>query len=167
MALPPAFSIFSWAALENLCAWTVMGFVSSPLPRILSRPFFFLIRPFFSKYSSVSSVSPSSTRRSRFSVLYSTRKILVKPRLGRRRCSGIWPPSKPRIRLEPEREPCPLCPRVEVLPCPEPIPRPTRFLFLFAFFGALRLERFIFSSLYASQDCPDRLAFTWFPVVSS
>ena len=29
-------------------------------------------------------------------------------RLGRRRCSGIWPPSKPRIRLEPEREPCPL-----------------------------------------------------------
>ena len=24
-------------------------------------------------------------------------KILVKPRLGKRRCSGIWPPSKPRF----------------------------------------------------------------------
>src|SRR5271154_1202654 len=68
--------------------------------------------------------------------------MLVKPRLGRRRCSGIWPPSKPRIRLEPEREPWPLWPRVEVLPMPEPIPRPTRFLFSFAFLGARRLLRF-------------------------
>src|SRR6476660_9843020 len=44
---------------------------------------------------------------------------------------------------EPERERCPLCPRVEVLPMPEPIPRPTRFLFEFAFLGARKLERFI------------------------
>ncbi len=64
----------------------------------------------------------------RFSTVYSVRKMLVKPRLGKRRCSGIWPPSKPRIRLEPEREPWPLWPRVEVLPMPEPIPRPTRLL---------------------------------------
>src|SRR5271163_344150 len=55
---------------------------------------------------------------------------------------------------EPEREPCPLCPRVEVLPMPEPIPRPTRFLFSFAFLGARRLERLriaIVSSLNASE----------------
>src|SRR6202008_9244 len=97
--------------------------------------------------------------RSRLTTLYSVRKMFVNPRLGRRRCSGIWPPSKPRIRLEPEREPCPLCPRVDVLPCPEPIPRPTRLRFLFAFFGALRLERFMMSSLYAGQASPDRLVF--------
>src|SRR6266702_1011126 len=73
--------------------------------------------------------------------VYSVRKMLVNPRLGRRRWSGIWPPSKPRMRLEPEREPWPLWPRVEVLPMPEPIPRPTRFLFSLAFLGARRLER--------------------------
>src|ERR1700758_2035585 len=92
-------------------------------------------------------------------MLYSLRKMLVKPRFGMRRCRGIWPPSNPRIMRDPVREPCPLCPRVEVLPMPEPIPRPTRFLLLFAFFGALRLERFMMSSLYAGQACPDRLAF--------
>src|SRR5258708_107815 len=56
------------------------------------------------------------------------------------------------MREEPEREPWPLCPRVEVLPMPEPIPRPMRFLFSFAFFGARRLERLriaIVSSLNA------------------
>src|SRR5271170_4674600 len=74
--------------------------------------------------------------------VYSTRKMLVKPRLGRRRCSGIWPPSKPRMRLEPERDPWPLWPRVEVLPMPEPIPRPTRLRPVFAFLGARRLDRF-------------------------
>src|SRR5271163_1182860 len=55
---------------------------------------------------------------------------------------------------EPEREPCPLCPRVEVLPIPEPIPRPIRFLFSFAFLGARRLERLriaIVSSLNADE----------------
>src|SRR5579875_1467195 len=85
----------------------------------------------------------SAAMRSRFTIVYSVRKILVKPRLGRRRCSGIWPPSKPRIRLEPERDPCPLWPRPDVLPVPDPMPRPMRFLFRFAFFGARRLERFI------------------------
>src|SRR5271155_2398231 len=81
--------------------------------------------------------------RSRFTTVYSVRKILVKPRFGSRRCSGIWPPSNPRIIREPERDRCPLCPRVEVLPMPEPIPRPTRFLLLFAFFGAFRFDRFV------------------------
>src|SRR5579862_1124 len=44
---------------------------------------------------------------------------------------------------EPLRERCPLCPRADVLPIPEPMPRPTRFLFSAAFFGALTFERFM------------------------
>jgi len=58
-------------------------------------------------------------------------KILKKPRLGRRRMRGIWPPSKAGLIFAPERDFCPLWPRQEVLPCPEPIPRPTRFLLCF------------------------------------
>ena len=52
-----------------------------------------------------------------------------KPRLGRRRCSGIWPPSKPLMRT-PERAVWPLPPRPPVLPAPEPMPRPMRKRFL-------------------------------------
>src|SRR3954452_19668640 len=55
--------------------------------------------------------------------------MLVKPRFGRRRCSGICPPSKPLMRT-PERAVWPLPPRPEVLPLPEPMPRPTRIRFL-------------------------------------
>src|SRR5579863_8187006 len=55
--------------------------------------------------------------------------MLLKPRFGRRRCSGIWPPSKPLMRT-PERAVWPLPPRPEVLPLPEPMPRPTRIRFL-------------------------------------
>src|SRR5882762_3386030 len=84
----------------------------------------------------------TAAMRVRLMTVYSTRKMLVNPRLGRRRCSGIWPPSKPRIRLEPERDPWPLWPRVEVFPMPEPIPRPTRLRPVFAFLGARRLDRF-------------------------
>src|SRR6476646_5941988 len=69
--------------------------------------------------------------------------MLVNPRLGRRRCSGICPPSKPRIMREPLRERWPLWPRVEVLPIPEPMPRPTRFLFSEALRGLRIVERFI------------------------
>src|ERR1700689_263566 len=49
----------------------------------------------------------------------------VKPRFGRRRCRGIWPPSKPLMRT-PERAVWPLPPRPDCLPLPEPMPRPTR-----------------------------------------
>src|SRR5574340_726789 len=74
--------------------------------------------------------------------------MLVNPRLGRRRCRGIWPPSKPRIRRDPLRERCPLLPRVEVLPMPEPMPRPTRLRLAEAFFGARNVERFIIVSRF-------------------
>src|SRR5260221_9689363 len=44
---------------------------------------------------------------------------------------------------EPLRERWPLWPRAEVLPMPEPIPRPTRLRFSDAFFGARTVERFM------------------------
>src|ERR1700677_1637202 len=142
------------ADLENLWACTVTAAVNSPSPSTLTRPFRFFSRPLLAKDSSVSSEWPSawsSAIRLRFTTEYSVRKMLVKPRLGRRRWSGIWPPSKPRIICEPERERCPLCPRVEVLPMPEPIPRPTRFLPVFAFLGARRLERFFAITVLAQR----------------
>src|SRR3954454_24314140 len=51
--------------------------------------------------------------------------MLLKPRFGSRRWSGIWPPSKPAM-LTPERDLAPFWPRPAVLPRPEPMPRPTR-----------------------------------------
>src|SRR6202035_688548 len=63
--------------------------------------------------------------RSRLTSANSTRKMLLKPRLGRRRWIGIWPPSKPLMRT-PERAVWPLPPRPACLPLPEPMPRPTR-----------------------------------------
>src|SRR3954453_8132497 len=41
---------------------------------------------------------------------------------------GFWRPSRLTLRFEPEREPAPFWPRPEVLPKPEPSPRPIRFL---------------------------------------
>src|ERR1700694_361669 len=67
--------------------------------------------------------------RSRLISANSSRKILLKPRLGRRRWIGIWPPSKPLMRT-PARAVWPLPPRPAVLPLPEPMPRPTRMRFL-------------------------------------
>jgi hypothetical protein len=106
-----------------------------------------LMMPAFTSTSGVTSFWPSSLMRSRFTGVYSVRKMLLKPRFGRRRCSGIWPPSKPRIMREPERERWPLWPRPEVLPRPEPMPRPTRFLFEFAALGARNVERLVAMSL--------------------
>src|SRR5262249_20358253 len=132
--LPPALVIFSCADLENLCALTVRATVSSPSPKTFTGCFV-LITPALRSTSGLIVVSPNSASRSRLTMLNSLRKMFVNPRFGNRRCSGIWPPSNPRIMREPLRERCPLWPRVEVLPMPEPIPRPTRFRFSVAFFG--------------------------------
>ena len=67
---------------------------------------------------------------------YSSRKGLLKPNFGRRRCSGIWPPSKPSKCMLPERAFWPFPPRPAVLPRPEPWPRPTRLRTLVAPRGA-------------------------------
>src|SRR5450432_3029632 len=71
----------------------------------------------------------------------------LNPRLGRRRCSGIWPPSKPTLWKPPERDFCPLWPRPAVLPRPEPMPRPTRRLaFLLPSAGLMVFIRIAVSS---------------------
>src|SRR4029079_7227223 len=57
--------------------------------------------------------------------------MLLKPRFGRRRWSGIWPPSKP-LMATPARAFWPLVPLPAVLPSPEPMPRPSRFFALVA-----------------------------------
>src|ERR1700722_15010786 len=144
--LPPAAVIFSCADLENLCACTVIAAFNSPSPRILTGCLVLMTPAFFSTSGVIGSLCNDSSNcisRSRLTMLNSLRKILVKPRLGIRRCNGIWPPSKPRIMREPERERWPLWPRVEVLPIPLPIPRPTRLRFSVAFFGARILDKFI------------------------
>src|SRR5579863_5576012 len=142
--LPPALVIFSCADLENLCACTVMAIVNSPSPRIFTGSLA-LITPALRNTSGVIGAAcnspPSAANRSRLTMLNSLRKMLVKPRFGMRRCSGIWPPSKPRIKRIPVRERWPLCPRVEVLPIPEPMPRPTRLRPVFACFGARKFDR--------------------------
>ncbi len=61
--------------------------------------------------------------------------IFVNPRLGKRRCKGIWPPSKPGLMFPPERLFWPFDPRPAVLPRPEPGPRPSRLRDLRAPFG--------------------------------
>ena len=56
--------------------------------------------------------------------------VFLKPlRCGSLLCSGICPPSKPGLVLPPDRESCPLVPLPLVVPCPEPFPLPTLFLF--------------------------------------
>src|SRR4029450_1664204 len=99
-----------------------------------------------SRSSSGVTSTPASKRSdsvSRLTTLYSSRNGLWKPRFGTRRCSGIWPPSKPRLCLKPERDFAPLWPGPAVLPWPDPWPRPTRFLACFAPLGGRRLLRFM------------------------
>src|SRR5690349_9974929 len=106
--------------------FTLKAFSTLPARMILAReappgtsPAFF--RP-------ARSISPPSTfERSpeRTSAAF-TIVVARKPRLGRRRCSGIWPPSKPTLWKPPARAFWPLWPRPAVLPRPEPMPRPTR-----------------------------------------
>src|SRR5262249_42864739 len=114
-------------------------------------------------------VSPSSPRLSTLITRYSVRKILVNPRLGRRRCNGICPPSKPRIMREPERDPCPLWPRVEVLPMPLPMPRPTRLRLAVAPLGGRNVDKFVgtvvFSLVAACFYCSSQATrLPWLPI---
>jgi hypothetical protein len=56
----------------------------------------------------------------------------VNPFFGRRLMRGICPPSKPGLVILPERFFAPLRPLQDVLPCPEPEPRPRLFVGLLA-----------------------------------
>ena len=75
--------------------------------------------------SSAFSMSPRRTS----AVVMPTRER--KPNFGMRICSGNWPPSNQGRFEEPDLDFCPFCPRPQVLPLPEPLPRPTRFALRF------------------------------------
>src|SRR3954447_15488573 len=70
---------------------------------------------------------------------------------------GVWPPSK-RTRLRaPLREPAPLWPRPDVLPMPEPWPRPTRLRSLRAPLLGPSEWRPIFSAIFDLHEVADRV----------
>src|SRR5512135_3604163 len=115
---------------------------SVPLPKILMRTSSDLMRPARLRDLAFTSLPPSKmARRPTFTVSVSTAKMFLKPRLGRRRWSGIWPPSKPGAWWKPERDLAPLLPRVAVLPWPEPGPRPTRLGFFLEPLAGFSSER--------------------------
>src|SRR5690606_19097842 len=140
---PPAASIFSRAPLLNRCARTVSFLVSSPLPSTFTTskaPF----RSPIDTRASASTVAPSSKRaRSRTLTSPTFRaKRFTKPPLGRRRASGICPPSNAFLwKLPGWRAFWPFWPRPAVLPRPEPMPRPTRFFLRTAPGGGLSRDR--------------------------
>src|ERR1700722_4050653 len=129
---PPALSTAATADLEAPYTSKLSLALISPLPR--SRTPSLTRRSTPARTSAATSTTslgsslPASIAawtRPRFTSLSFLAKMLLKPRLGRRRCSGIWPPSKPLMRT-PERAVWPLPPRPPVLPEPEPMPRPMR-----------------------------------------
>src|SRR3954452_359679 len=124
------------AAALNLCAWTVSGLESSPFASTFTGMSFFVHSPCECSASSVTA-SPDSKRASRSAMLNTcvcVRKgsngidfFICGPRsLRMRMWIGIWPPSKFERDFEPDREPAPFWPRPDVLPVPEPSPRPMR-----------------------------------------
>src|SRR5882724_1520884 len=143
MALPPAFSIFCNALFEKACAVTVSFLVSSPSPRILIRCGWPRTRrtprsAFSSTFAPTGKRSSSPTLRA----VVSVGKGLRKPRFGRRRCIGVWPPWKCSLLMLPlERAFWPFCPRPDVLPRPEPTPRPMRLSLVTAPSGGESFER--------------------------
>src|SRR4051812_18084505 len=137
--VPPAASIFSRAVAENPCACTVSFFEMSPWPSTLTGTPLRVARLFSRRASGVTS-APSSKRASRSRRL--TGWVCVRPNCSNgidffmcgprslriRMWIGFWPPSWPTFFFDPAREPAPFWPRPEVLPKPEPSPRPIRFL---------------------------------------
>src|SRR4051812_21040290 len=126
----------SRAAALKAWAWTVSGLESSPRARIFTGMPLRLPSPLATSASSVTS-APESKRFSRSArltgwvcVRNGSKGIdifFVGPRSLRiRMWIGIWPPSKFTRDLLPAREPAPFWPRPDVLPVPEPSPRPMR-----------------------------------------
>src|SRR3954454_19579538 len=151
----------SRAAALNAWAWTVSGLVSSPLARILTGMPRRLPRPLAWSASSVTS-APESKRLSRSERL--TGCVCVRNgskgidffmwgprRLRIRLWIGIWPPSRFGRDFAPVREPAPFWPRPDVLPVPEPSPRPTRLRALREPRGGLSEWRPISSGIGAHQ----------------
>src|SRR3954447_7557728 len=134
--VPPAASIAARADFEKPCAETVSALETSPRPSTLTGTSRRVARPAALSASGVIS-APASKRASRSSRLTGCVCVrngsngidifLFGPRSLRiRMWIGFWPPSKRVRSLAPAREPAPFCPRPDVLPVPEPSPRPTR-----------------------------------------
>src|SRR5579883_480073 len=134
---PPAFSTAAIAGLEAPQTDRAILDLSSPNPRIrtpsscrLRTPALTRAAPSMSAAGSSLPASIAAWIRPRLtSFSLRANGEFLNPRLGSRRCSGIWPPSKPLMRT-PERAVCPLPPRPPVLPVPDPMPRPMRARFL-------------------------------------
>src|SRR3990172_771078 len=134
---PPAFSTASMADFDARYTARSTLLLNSPPPSSFTPPFLRRIRPALTMASTsmvaLVSIMPASIAACSLPILVSlsltANDVLRKPRLGRRRCNGIWPPSKPLMRT-PERAVWPLPPRPPVLPMPEPMPRPMRMRFL-------------------------------------
>src|SRR5579872_111656 len=149
--VPPAASIAFCAVAVNACALTSNLAFSSPRPNILTRSLRETKPCSFKVAKSIAETLCSSDnfcKASRLTLTYSTRLGFLKPTFGTRRCSGIWPPSKPTLLLLPEREPAPLWPRVDVPPRPEPVPRPILFLFLVEPSAGFRLLKFMILNIF-------------------
>src|ERR1700681_3192379 len=131
---PPAFSTAATADLEAPNTESVTLALISPSPRSRTPSFARRRMPALTSAATSILAAASSLPASiaacslpRFTSLSLRANLtFLKPRLGSRRCSGIWPPSKPLMRT-PERAVWPLPPRPPVLPLPEPMPRPIRF----------------------------------------
>src|SRR3954449_13023356 len=126
VVLPPAALILSAADEENACACTCTSMPPrSPVPSTLTG-WPRRTAPASARVSGL--IEPpcgnSEAIRSRLTTWKTTLFGFLKPdSLGRRMCSGVWPPSKRAETLP--RAPVPLVPRPAVLPL-EPSPRPTR-----------------------------------------
>ena len=81
-----------------------------------------------SGYVSWRNVAFITFKASMFTIWYALSARPEKPLFGILLISGIWPPSKPCLNFPPDLENSPLFPLHEVLPWPDPTPRPTRFL---------------------------------------
>src|SRR6266568_178533 len=137
--LPPAFSIAARAPAVTRWTFTETAPLSSAFPRMTMPSWLPFTSP--AALRAAGSTTPESPSRSATCTSSSSRRwMLLNPNFGRRRWSGIWPPSKPSKCLFPERAFWPLPPRPAVLPRPEAWPRPTRVFRRFAPLGALRFE---------------------------
>src|SRR5690606_24052858 len=124
---PPAASIAALAPAVASTPWSTNFLVISPSFTTLAR--FAVAGTSLAARSAAKSMVPASSLSSWYSSTSAVSAFFseAKPIFGRRRCMGIWPPSKPALILPlPERANEPLWPRPAVLPRPEPMPRPTR-----------------------------------------
>src|SRR5438309_560540 len=126
--VPPACSILDLALAETATPLTTnFRPETSPVPSSLIGWSGRRTSPAPKSVSGVTSTpSASSTRWRTFTTCAGCLNGLVKPRLGIRRMSGIWPPSNPGRTWPPCRAVWPLPPRPAVFPIPEPGPRPLR-----------------------------------------